>query len=91
MLQSVGSQSWTRLSDWTELKHCAENFVYSVCAVLCHHFSCVRLFASLSTVAQQTSLSVGFSRQEYWSGLLCPSPGNLPNPGIEPTSLVSPV
>ena len=38
------------------------------------------------TVARQTPLSVGFSRQEYWSGLPCPSPGDLPNPGIEPRS-----
>ena len=35
------------------------------------------------TVAHQAPLSVGFSRQEYWSGLLCPSPGDLPDPGIE--------
>ena len=34
---------------------------------------------------------MGFSRQESWSGLPCPSPGDLPNPGIEPTSLMSPV
>ena len=54
------------------------------------HFSCVRLFAILSTVAHQAPLSVGFSRQEYWSGLSCPPPGDLPNPGIEPTSLKSP-
>ena len=36
------------------------------------------------TVACQTPLSLGFSRQEYWSGLLLPSPGDLPDPGIEP-------
>ena len=41
------------------------------------------------TVAQQAPLSVGFSRQEYWSGLLFPSPGHLPNPGIKPRSLTS--
>ena len=35
-------------------------------------------------------LSMGFSRQEYWSGLSCPPPGDLPNPGTEPVSLVSP-
>ena len=35
-------------------------------------------------------MSMGFSRQEYWSGLPCPSPGDLPNPGIEPRSLASP-
>ena len=39
------------------------------------HFSCVWLFATLWTIARQTPLSVGFSRQEYWSGLLCPSSG----------------
>ena len=38
------------------------------------------------TVAGQASLSMGFSRQEYWSGLPFPSPGDLPNPGIEPRS-----
>ena len=38
------------------------------------------------TVAHQIPLSTGFPRQEYWSGLPCPSPGDLPNPGIEPSS-----
>ena len=38
------------------------------------------------TVARQAPLSMGFSRQEHWSGLPFPSPGNLPNPGIEPKS-----
>ena len=46
----------------------------------------VRLFATPWTVAHQASLSVGFSRQEYWSGLPFPSPGDLPDPGIEPRS-----
>ena len=41
-------------------------------------------------VACQAPLSVEFSRQEYWSGLPCPPPGDFPNPGIEPASLVSP-
>ena len=50
---------------------------------------CVRLFATLCTVAYQASLSMGFSRQEYWSGLPFPSPGDLPNPGIEPGSPAS--
>ena len=39
------------------------------------------------TIALQASLSMEFSRQEYWSGLPFPSPGDLPNPGIEPVSL----
>ena len=46
----------------------------------------VRLFATLWTVAPQAPLSMGFSRQEYWSGLPFPSPGDLPDPGIEPRS-----
>ena len=54
------------------------------------HFSCVRLFVTLRTVACQMPLSMGFSRQEYWSGLSFPLPGDLPDPGIKPTSLMSP-
>ena len=50
------------------------------------------LFVTLTpwTVAHQSPLSRGFSRQEYWNGLLCPHPGHLPDPGIEPTSLMFP-
>ena len=44
----------------------------------------VRLFAIPRSVVYQASLSMGFSRQEYWSGLPFPSPGNLPDPGIDP-------
>ena len=47
----------------------------------------VQLFATPWTVVCQAPLSMGFSRQEYWSGLPYPPPGDLPNPGIEPTSL----
>ena len=46
----------------------------------------VRLFVTPWTVARQAPLSLGFSRQEYWSGLLFPSPGALPNSRIEPAS-----
>ena len=46
----------------------------------------VQLFATPWTVAYHAPPSVGFSRQEYWSGLPFPSPGDLPNPGIEPGS-----
>ena len=54
------------------------------------HFSCVRLFATLWTVAHQAPLSMGFSRQEYLSGFPCPPPGDLLNPGIKAVSLMSP-
>ena len=53
------------------------------------HFSRVWLFATLWTVACQAPLSMGFSRQEYWTGLSCPPSGDLPNPGIKPASLTS--
>ena len=49
------------------------------------------LFATLWTVASQAALSMGFSRQEHWSGSPCPSPRDLPNPGNETMSLTSPI
>ena len=52
-------------------------------------FSRVQLFVALWTVAHQAPPSMGFSRQEYWSGLPLPSPGDLPDPGIKPASLLS--
>ena len=54
---------------------------------------CVYSVASVVSDSLQpyrAPLSMGFSRQEYWSGLLCPPPGDLPDPGIEPLSLTSP-
>ena len=64
--------------------------------VSCLHLllACFTLVVSnplpLQTVGPQAPLAMGFSRQEYWSGLSFPTPGDLPNPGIEPTSLASP-
>ena len=52
-------------------------------------FSHVRLFATPWTAAHEAPLSMGFSRQEYWSWLPCPPPGDLPDPGIKPLSLKS--
>ena len=52
--------------------------------------SCGRCFVTPWTVACQAPLSVGFSRQECWSGWPCPPPGDIPDPGIKPTSLISP-
>ena len=52
-------------------------------------FSNVRLFVTLCTVAHQAPLSKGFSRQEYWNGLPCPPPGDLPDPRFKSTSLIS--
>ena len=63
---------------------------YAIRACLLTHFSSVRLCATLWTVASQAPLSMEFSRCEYWSGLPCPTPGDLPNPEIEPAPLTSP-
>ena len=71
-LQSVGSQKIRR-----DLAHVH---------VMLSRFSRVQLHAALWTVALQAPLSMGFSRQEYWCGLPFPSPGDLPNPEIEPGS-----
>ena len=61
-----------------------------VCTCTLSRLSRVRLFATPRTVACQAPLSMGFSRHEHWSGLPCPPPGGLPDPGIEPKSLTSP-
>ena len=62
-----------------------------VCVCVCVlAFNCVQLSVTPWTAAHQAPLSLGFSRQEYWSGLLFPSPGDLPNPEIKPVSLPSP-
>ena len=63
-------------------------FTQCVCVQSC--FSCVWPFVTLWTVARQAPLSMGFPRQEYWNGLPCPFSGDLPGPGIEYTSLMSP-
>ena len=52
-------------------------------ACMLGHFSCVQLFATPWTAAHQAPPSMGFSRQEYWSRMPCPPPGDLPHPGIE--------
>ena len=54
-----------------------------MCPCMLSCFGHVQLFTALWTVACQASLFMGFSRQEYWSGLPCPHPGDLPNLGIE--------
>ena len=58
-----------------------------VCARALSCFRHVQLSATLWTIAHQAPLSVGFSRQEYWSGLPFPLPGDLSDPGIEPKFL----
>ena len=57
---------------------------------MCVLSHCVQLFATPWTIVHQAPLSMEFSRQEYWSGLSFPPPGDLPDPGITPASLMSP-
>ena len=82
-----GSRSKSRLKCKLYKARVYELSQYSACVL--RHFSCVWLFATLWTVAHPTP-SMGFSRQEYWSKLPCPPPGDLSDPGIEPASLTSP-
>ena len=72
------------------MKAISEELYREMCACVLSHFSPVWLFANLWTIVQQAPLSMGFSRQESWSGLPYPPPGDLPNPGIEPVPLLSP-
>ena len=60
------------------------------CTCMLSHFSHVPLCNPMNYIACQAALSMGFSRQEYWSVLLCPPPGDLPDPEIKPGSLMSP-
>ena len=61
-------------------------FDFKACDCVLSRFSYVRLFVTPWTAARQAPPSMGFSRQESWSGLPFPSPGGLPGPGIEPGS-----
>ena len=65
---------------------CAVTSVVCMYVCLWNHFSLVQLFATHWTTACQVPLPMGFSRQEYRSGLSCPPPGDLPDPGIKPRS-----
>ena len=76
-----------------------ENMAESLCCppggittllIVLSSFSCAQLFTTLWIVAHQVPLSTGFSRHEYWSGLPCLPPWDLPNPGMEPASFMSP-
>ena len=61
---------------------CLSFYYWVVCVCVLSRFSRVQFFVILWTMACQAPLSVGFPRQEYWSGLPCPLPGDLPDPGI---------
>ena len=71
---------------------CPASLLFQCLVSMCGVFmlSHIRLFATAWTVTRQAPLSMGFSRQEYWSSLPFPAPGDLPNPGIQPLSPVAP-
>ena len=68
----------------------AENLDKYLHACVLSHFSYLQLFGTLWTIARQAPLSMGFFRQEYWSELSCPLPGDLPDPGVKPLSPMAP-
>ena len=67
-------------------KDCALSLSYLMCMCVLSHFSCFKFFVTPWTVTLQAPLFMGFSQQEYWSGLPFPPPGGPPDPGIEPLS-----
>ena len=75
------------------LNSCSPKVLSKSKNIVCCLLSCFNhawLFVTPWTIAYQAPLSMGFSRQEYWSGLPCPPPGDLSDPGIKPSSLMSP-
>ena len=94
-MESSNHSLWPHSSDWflgsfaltiyTDTRHLYQCKLSEYTTVFVAQY--VRLFATPWTGAHQTPLSMGFSRQEYWSGLPFPPPGDLPNLGIKPRSL----
>ena len=81
-----GAQDVFRAGKFSKKKHYKAN--KSACVL--SHVSRVRLFVTSWSIARQAPPSMGLSRQEYWSGMPCPPPGGLPDPGIEPRSPLPP-
>ena len=93
LLFSLVSNSLTGICQCVSLYLCCLGFTkllesINLCCAVLSCFSCVQLFVTLWTVRLQAPLSMGFSRQEYCSGLACPPLGDLPNWGIKPATLM---
>ena len=86
LLLSLSFLNVTHSLSWKKITFAIFFFLLCACVL-----SCVQLFATPWTLARQAPLSMDFSRREYWSGLPFPSPGNLPDTGIEPVSPVTPI
>ena len=78
--------SWIKKTDSCHLRTLPSNHVSFLCMYACSVASGCLTLVTLWTVAHQASLSMGFFRQEYWIGLPCPPPRDLPNPGTESVS-----
>ena len=92
-LINVRAEIWTQVSGFRAyiLIHCTITRPHSpISMCVLSRFSHVWVFETLWTVAHQAPLSMRYFRQEYWSGLPCPPPGDLSNPGRKPISLESP-
>ena len=81
-----GGQDKKRQLSWTPRRPVNGIFVFLALVINCAHSVMFDSFATPWTVAHQVPLSLGFFRQEYWSGLLVPFPRDLPDPGIKPAS-----
>ena len=86
--QTLSVDKWRALICSLHITCCCFLGLFPVCKL--SRFSRVQLFVPLWAVAHQAPLSIGFSRQEYWSGLPCPPPGDLLDPEMELASLASP-
>ena len=82
---------WGRSKNWRPLRVLHQGLgIRTMVLSFVQSLSCVRYLVTPWTAARQAPLSMAFPRQEYWSRLPLPSPGDLSNPGIKPSSLVSP-
>ena len=92
IIKFIRGYSSVEFSKFNRFVHLSPQFNFRILLLLLllllSHFSGVRPCATLWTIACQAPLSMGFSRQEHWSGLLCPSPGDLPDPRNKPASLI---
>ena len=79
---------WQCSGDWDGAPTRLYGLTVDCVRAMLSRLSRVQFFATLWTVACQAPLSVGFYKEEYWSGLPRPSPGDLPDPGVEPMSLM---
>ena len=85
-LSLINLKKYTSIFVYIWYKMMGVRYMHTIQACMLRCFSQVQLFVTLWTAAHQAPLSMGFSRQEYWSGLPCPRPGDFSHPEIEPAS-----